>query len=235
MENIRKDFTQQFEQWPVSSFPQNSCFYPNSPNPPQLTQFIQLTPTHLREHLPRKKECFFSSITWIPTDPFLRSNYHPGIFRLNAVQRFAWGSIAPIWGMWQMQLSSPWVWWSSGGDCGSRLYPFQFPLNRCLRELFQMFCTPSSISVIPHPSKDFLSICILAAVIASRQRELTSEKEFRANCERGAGGNPLTREPTPIPLCTLVWSPPCPRSTLRKTKIHLTPPTLQDFDTKSSF
>ena len=99
MENIRKDFTQQFEQWSVSSFPQNSCFYPNSPNPPQLTQFIQLTPTHLREHLPRKKECFFSSITWIPTDPFLRSNYHPGIFRLNAVQRFAWGSIAPIWGM----------------------------------------------------------------------------------------------------------------------------------------
>ena len=63
MENIRKDFTQQFEQWSVSSFPQNSCFYPNSPNPPQLTQFIQLTPTHLREHLPRKKECFLSSIT----------------------------------------------------------------------------------------------------------------------------------------------------------------------------
>ena len=43
-------------------------------------------------------------------DPFLRSYYHPGIFRLNAVQRFAWRWIAPIWGMvWSGHLWYPWT------------------------------------------------------------------------------------------------------------------------------
>ena len=31
--------------------------------------------------------------------PFLRSYYQPGSFRLNVLQLFAWGWIAPIWGM----------------------------------------------------------------------------------------------------------------------------------------
>ena len=34
-------------------------------------------------------------------------NYHPGIFRLSAVQRFAWGWIAPIWGMTQHEQRWP--------------------------------------------------------------------------------------------------------------------------------